>query len=277
MLNNKVKASLNPRSGIVLPDHLRIRFHEASGTSLPYTGKLNGTAFSGSLTLGAAPTWGSGGAKPPASNTTCHALATQAAHANLFSVLTPPANGGLIFLWSYYMTAFTNNSGNGSMLFGWGNVYSGGDGYVFGTSQGANHNVLMQIRGVGGSVKSASKADNNLSVQKTVQQYLKTTDGAIAAYTAIDGNWSAAGSATDTTSFSHGAPANHPAASVFTTVATGPTAGTEYANRGATDDKIFSDLLIVRDSDGSLYDQMAEIAAEHAKYRQEMLFALDTQ
>lgn len=276
MRNQNNKIALKPRSAIILPDHLRIRFHEASGTALPYTGKINGTAFSGSLTFSAAPTWGNGGAKAPTTNTTVHALATQASHGNLFSVLTPPASGGLIFLWSYYMTAFTNNSSIGSNVLTWGNQFSGGDGYRVGTVQGTNHNITLGYRGAGeGSTSQASKSDNTLSTQKTVQMYLKTTDGALAAYTAVDGAWASAGSATSTGSFSHGAPANYTAAAIFTSVNTGPVVGNEYMNRGATDDKIISDLLVIRDTDGSLFAKMATIAAEHAKYRQELLRALE--
>lgn len=276
MRNISNRLSVKPRSAIVIPDHLRIRFHESSGTALPYTGKLNGTNFSGSLTFNAAPTWGNGGAKAPTTNTTVYALATQASHANLFSVLTPPSSGGLIFLWSYYQTAFTNNSGNPSEVLTWGNQFSGGDGYRVGFSQGVNNNISLGYRGAGeGSTSQASKADNTLSTQKTVQMYLKTTDGALAAYTAVDGAWASAASATSTGSFSHGAPANYTAAAIFTSVNTGPVVGNEYMNRGATDDKIISDLLVVRDTDGRLFANMATIAAEHAKYRQELLRALE--
>lgn len=277
MRNTVQRIGLKPRSGIVLPDHLSLKFHESSGAAVAYTGKRNGTAFSGSVTFNAAPTWGSGGAKAPTTNTTVYGLATQAAHPDLFAVLTPPQNGGLIFLWSYYMTAFTNNSSNASNLLAWGNQFSGGDGYRVGTVQGANHNLSLGFRGASeGSTSQASKADNTLSTQKTVQMYLKTTDGALAAYTAVDGNWSSAATASSTGSFSHGAPANYNAVGLFSSVNTGPAIGTEYMNRGASDDKIISDLLVVVDSDGSLLAEMATIAAEHGRYRRELLRSLDT-
>ena len=276
MRNQSPRISLSPRSGVVLPDHVRIRFHQESGAALPYTGKLSGTPFSGSLTFNVAPTWGNGGAQAPTTNSTVYALATKASHANLFSVLTPPTDGGLIFLWSYYMTAFTNNAGAAANVLAWGNTFAGGDGYKIGFSQGVNNNAYLQWRGIGaGSVTQASKLANNLSVENTVQQYLKTTDGALAGYTAVNGNWSSSAAATDSNSFSHGDPANYVAAAVFTSVNAGPVAGSEYLNRGSTDDKIISDLLVVRDTDGSLFANMATIAAEHAKYRQELLFALD--
>lgn len=274
MLNNKVRTAVKPRSGIILPNHLRVRFHESSGAAVAYTGKLNGVDFSGSLTFNAAPTWGEGAALAPTSNTTVRAIATQSAHPELFAVLTPPQGGGLIFLWSYYMTAYTNNGGNPSILLGWGRVSSGGDGYSIGTSQGANHNVLVYFRGIGeGAFTQASKADNTLSVQKTVQQYLKCTPGALAAYTAIDGNWSSASSATSIGTLGTG---GFTAASFFSNVASNTAAGTEYWNLGATDNKRVSDLLVIRDEDGSLFSQMATIAAEHAANRRELLWALDT-
>lgn len=274
MRNQSSKIAISPRSAIVLPDHLRVRFHETSGAAVAYTGKLSGTAFSGSLTFNAAPTWGSGGAQAPTTNSTVHAIATQAAHPELYATLTPPSAGGLIFLWSYYMTAYTNNSSSGSILLGWGRMGSGGDGYQIGTAQGANHNVITQFRGVSsGTTSSASKADNTLSAQKTVQAYIKGVSGSLAAYTAIDGNWSAAASATAAESFGTG---GLTAVSFFSNVGTSSAVGTEYLNRGATDDKRVSDLLVIRDTDGSLFSQMAVIAEEHAKNRMELLRSLDT-
>jgi len=277
MRNARSQFSLKPRSGISLPDHLRVKFHESSGAAVAYTGKLNGTAYSGSVTFNAAPTWGNGGGKAPTTNTTVYGLATKAAHADLYNTLMPPSGGGLIFLFSYYQTAFTNNSGSPSTLLGWGNVFSGGDGYELSFAQGANNNIALYFRGVGaGSQSSAIKADNNLNVWKTVQMYLDCRAGSLAAYTAVDGNWAAAGTGSSTDSFSHGDPANYTAACIFTSVATGPARGTEYMNRGATDDKIISDLLVIRDSGCALLSSMSTIAAEHALYRRELLRSLDT-
>ena len=277
-MRNAIKQApaLKPRSGIILPDHVSIKLHEQSGSTVAYTGKLNGTGFSGSFSISAAPTWVDGGAKPPSSNTTVKGVAAASSHPELLSVLTPPANGGLIFLWSYYMTAYTNNAGSPSILLQFGNMVSGGDGYRVGVSQGSNHNVIAQFRGVGeGAASQATALNNTLSSRQTVQQYIKTTDGALAAYSAVNGNWSSAGAATTTGSFSHTAPAGFDGVSLFTNQTSGPTSGVENMNRGATDDKILSDLLIVVDGTGALLAEMPEIASEHAQYFREKLWALD--
>ena len=274
MRNNIQRGAIRLRDSIELRDHLRIRFHEASGTAVAYTGRRNGTDFSGSITLAAAPTWGSGGAKCPSSNATVYGIATQDSHPDLVALLTPNSGGGLAFLWSFFQTAYTNNSANNSDLLSFGNMNAGGDGYRIGFSQGANNNVTSGIRAIGGVNNANAKVANTLNTWQTVQQYIKTVDGALAAYSAVNGNWSSAAVVTDTGSFSHTAPANYNAVSIFNAMGSGPVVGSTFMNRGATDDKIISDLWVIPDADGSLLDSMATLALEHANFPRESLLSL---
>lgn len=271
MRNITNKVAMKLRDSIVLRDHARIRFHETSGASASYSGVRNGTEFSGSITLAAAPTWTDGGAKCPSTNATVYGIATDASHADLVATCTPPVTGGIAFLWAFKQTAYSNNSSTNSDLLVFGNITSGGDGYRIGFVQGANNNVTMGMRGAGGSLVSNTKSANTLNAWVTVQQYLRSDNGNIAAYTAVNGAWSSAATVTDTGAFSHSPPDNYAAVCLFDSMASGPVAGSSFMNKGATDDKIIADLWIVPDTDGSLFGAMGSLATEHqAMFREKL-------
>lgn len=232
-------------------DHLRIKFHESTGANVAFTGRINGSAFSGTLELAGTPTnlWNTRGQIQPAGDN-----GILVSDANFIAATRVPAGGGMMILGT---TGYADANGVSARWLQRGLMNNTGGWSITQTTAA----LQVQAYAIGGAaIKTAGKNIASRAGERIpFLGYLNFSTGNI--YNSIDGNWAANSSGTLDGAAPHDLSALT-GVSLLANHGSGPALAAMINSSSGT--MRLGDLILIHDPDLSLFADIGTIATQHA-------------